>query len=87
MSVSMTRKDGRHFFQINPQLQTLVQSVDEIKAALEKAPKEWWKYHVPGSPVIETVIPSLPKQATSFAAENDETDEEEDDMLFQTASS
>lgn len=47
MPVTMTRKDGRSFVQLNPQLKTLVEALSDIEKALQKAPDQWWTYKLP----------------------------------------
>jgi hypothetical protein len=83
MSVSMTRNDGRHYYQINSQMETLVESLHRIQNALAKAPRQWWKYECPPDDALQLPVAATKKSRT--ADDDDETDD--DDEGFQTAQS
>ena len=81
MSVSMSRKDGRHYFQTNPELVSLIDSLAAIQMALQKAPANWWNYQVP---LPEGLAEKLQKERGN--SYDDETDSDNDDgAMFQTA--
>jgi hypothetical protein len=95
MSVSMTRSNGKHFFQVDPQLQTMVSSLEDIKSALRLAPEQWWTYKV--ETMSTTTTERLGRGLATEASVNldkppmdadseDEDDDGSDNIMFQTAS-
>ncbi|GKY97242.1 hypothetical protein MPSEU_000682600 [Mayamaea pseudoterrestris] len=90
LPMAMTRKGGGKYYQSNPMILELVESLTTMKVALQNAPKCWWKYQVP------LINDSLPHKDTCNAAAAEETlvedsvksdDETDDDdgALYETA--